>query len=81
MRYIAHKDGERVQIVKEHLEGTAERAGNFAEKFGKKNILYYIIVACYSLYYCRGAFSNFFFDILFCYTTIFCIYKIKLFRR
>ena len=24
MRYIAHKDGERVQTVKEHLEGTAE---------------------------------------------------------
>ena len=23
MRYIAHKDGERVQTVKEHLEGTA----------------------------------------------------------
>lgn len=36
MRYIAHKDGERVQTVKEHLEGTAERAGNFAEKFGKR---------------------------------------------
>ena len=34
MGYIAHKDGERVQTVKEHLEGTAERAGNFAEKFG-----------------------------------------------
>ena len=31
MGYIAHKDGERVQTVKEHLEGTAERAGNFAE--------------------------------------------------
>ena len=29
MGYIAHKDGERVQTVKEHLEGTAERAGNF----------------------------------------------------
>ena len=36
MGYIAHKDGERVQTVKEHLEGTAERAGNFAEKFGKR---------------------------------------------
>ena len=24
MRYIAHKDGERVQTVKEHLEGTAD---------------------------------------------------------
>ena len=36
MRYIAHKDGEREQLIKEHLEGTAERAGEFAEKFGKK---------------------------------------------
>ena len=31
MRYIAHKDGEREQSIKEHLEGTAERAGEFAE--------------------------------------------------
>lgn len=29
MEYIAHKDGERVQTVKEHLYGTAA----FAEKF------------------------------------------------
>lgn len=36
MKYIAHKDGARVQSVKEHLEGTAERAGDFAEKFGKR---------------------------------------------
>lgn len=36
MEYIAHKDGERVQSVKEHLKGTAERAGDFAEKFGKR---------------------------------------------
>lgn len=36
MKYIAHKDGERVQSVKAHLEGTAERAGDFAEKFGKR---------------------------------------------
>lgn len=36
MRYIAHKDGEREQAIKEHLEGTAERAGEFAEKFGKR---------------------------------------------
>ena len=35
MRYIAHKDEEREQSIKEHLEGTAERAGEFAEKFGK----------------------------------------------
>ncbi len=50
---------------------------SIAERMGKINILYYIIVACYSLYYCRGAFSNFFFDILFCYIVIFCIYKIN----
>lgn len=36
MKYIAHKDGERIQSVKDHLEGTAERAGDFAEKFGKR---------------------------------------------
>ncbi len=36
MRYIAHKDGDREQSVKEHLEGTAEKAGEFAEKFGKR---------------------------------------------
>lgn len=50
---------------------------SIAEKLGKINILYYVIVACYSLYYCRGAFSNFFFDIIFCYITIFCIYKVN----
>ena len=27
MKYIAHKDGERVQTVKEHLYGTVELAG------------------------------------------------------
>lgn len=32
MEYIAHKNGERVQTVKEHLYGTAELAGSFAEK-------------------------------------------------
>ena len=36
MEYIAHKNGERVQTVKEHLYGTVELAGSFAEKFGKK---------------------------------------------
>ena len=40
MEYIAHKDGERVQTVKEHLYGTAELAGSFAEKFGKKEWAY-----------------------------------------
>lgn len=36
MKYIAHKDGEREQTVKEHLEGTARLAGEFASKFGKE---------------------------------------------
>lgn len=36
MEYIAHKDGERVQTLKEHLEGTAQLAGEFAAKFGKE---------------------------------------------
>lgn len=36
MKYIAHKEGEREQSVKEHLEGTANLAGKFADKFEKK---------------------------------------------
>ena len=36
MQYIAHKDGEREQTVKEHLEGTAQLSGEFAAKFGKE---------------------------------------------
>lgn len=38
MEYIAHKDGERVQTVKEHLYGTAELAGSFAGKIWKKRM-------------------------------------------
>ena len=37
MEYIAHKDGERIQTIKDHLTGTAKLAGNFASKFGKEN--------------------------------------------
>ena len=37
MKYIAHKDGEREQTIKEHLIGTATLAGQFAEKFGSKD--------------------------------------------
>lgn len=37
MRYIAHKDGEREQSVKEHLYGTAKLSGEFAAKFGKED--------------------------------------------
>lgn len=36
MKYIAHKDGDRIQTVKEHLEGTAKLAGYFAGKFSKE---------------------------------------------
>ena len=35
--YIAHKDGCRVQTLKDHLEGTARLAGNFAGQFGKSD--------------------------------------------
>jgi CRISPR-associated endonuclease/helicase Cas3 len=35
MEYCAHKDGDREQLVREHLQGTAELAAEFAEKFGK----------------------------------------------
>lgn len=34
--YIAHKDGKRIQTVKEHLQGTANLAGDFAKKFSKR---------------------------------------------
>ena len=37
MKYIAHKDREREQTIKEHLIGTATLAGQFAEKFGSKD--------------------------------------------
>lgn len=36
MQYIAHKDKERVQTLKEHLLGTAKLAGEFAAKFSKE---------------------------------------------
>lgn len=36
MEYIAHKDGERKQSVKEHLQSTAKLSGYFASKFGKE---------------------------------------------
>ncbi|MBS6196701.1 MAG: CRISPR-associated helicase Cas3' [Clostridiales bacterium] len=34
MEYLAHIEGERKQFMKEHLEGTARLAGEFAEAFG-----------------------------------------------
>ena len=33
MNYIAHCDGEREQSILEHLQGTAEKAKDFAEVF------------------------------------------------
>lgn len=35
MEYIAHKDGDRKQKLIDHLKGTAELAGKFADSFGK----------------------------------------------
>lgn len=35
MNYIAHGDGEREQSILEHLQGTAEKAKDFAEVFEK----------------------------------------------
>lgn len=37
MEYIAHKDGDRIQTVLEHLTGTAQLAGAFADAFGNRN--------------------------------------------
>ena len=34
MKYIAHIDGNREQLLKDHLQGTARLAEKFAEKFG-----------------------------------------------
>ena len=35
MEYLAHLDGDREQSVKDHLQGTADLAEEFAAKFGK----------------------------------------------
>lgn len=35
MDYYGHKDGERVQLLKDHLQGAARIAAAFAESFGK----------------------------------------------
>ena len=37
MEYLAHSDGERVQTLEAHLEGTAQLAGKFAGRFGKQD--------------------------------------------
>lgn len=36
MNYIAHCDGEREQSILEHLQGTAEKAKDFAEVLKKE---------------------------------------------
>lgn len=35
MEYLAHIDGDRAQSIKDHLQGTADLAEEFAAKFGK----------------------------------------------
>lgn len=37
MEYIAHLNEEHSQTIKEHLYGTAQLAGKFAEHFGKRD--------------------------------------------
>lgn len=37
MEYIAHTNGQNVQTIKDHLQGTAKLAGDFAGKFGKQD--------------------------------------------
>lgn len=44
----------------------------------KKNVLYFLIICVNSLDFFRGAFSNFFFDVLFCIIVAFIIYGIKI---
>ena len=53
MEYIAHKDGDRIQTIKEHLDGTAERASKFADKFGKADWGY-----CCGMLHDIGKYSN-----------------------
>lgn len=52
-KYIAHKDGEREQTVKEHLTGTAQLAEKFAAKFGKEDWGY-----CCGMLHDIGKYSN-----------------------
>ena len=57
MEYLAHIEGERKQLVQEHLYGTAELAANFAESFGKKDWGY-----CCGMLHDIGKYSNAFQD-------------------
>lgn len=38
MKYIAHCDEGREQSILDHLQGTAEKARDFAEVFGKRRL-------------------------------------------
>lgn len=44
----------------------------------KKNVLYFLIICVNSLDFFRGAFSNYFFDVLFCIIIAFIIYGVKI---
>lgn len=49
----------------------------FAKGFEKINALNYVFICTSSLDFCRGAFSNYFFDILFCFVFITIIFNFK----
>ena len=53
MNYIAHKENDREQTVKEHLLETAQLTEKFAEKFGKKEWGY-----CCGMLHDIGKYSN-----------------------
>ena len=55
MKYLAHVDGDREQTVKEHLEGTAQLAEEFAGKFGNGDWGY-----CCGTLHDIGKYSNLF---------------------
>lgn len=50
---------------------------SFAKLMSKKNILYYVLILTFSLDFCRGAFSNVFFDTVFCFILIFTMFRIS----
>ena len=53
MEYLAHVDKERKQTMKEHLEGTAQLAKQFANSFGKGEWGY-----CCGILHDIGKYSN-----------------------
>ena len=50
---------------------------SIARKLINKNILYYIVILTFMLDFCRGAFSNVFFDSIFCIVLIFLLFKVS----